>query len=479
MKTTRYEQVADSILQLIKNGVLKEGDKIPSLRQLSKELHVSVNTVKEAYWKLEDRNYIIALPQSGFYVKKQPREACAPKGVDPRALSPQDTSLCRVYGAFQSLGLGNDEATLGIASVSSDFRPSKRLGRFIQEAIRDSEREAFDYMMPPGNLMLREQISRWALSCGANLAPEDIVITNGCHEAIFLALMAVCKPGDAIVFESPIYFSLLQLLQQLNLKIIEIPSSSQEGVSLDTLRFVIENQPVKAMFTISNFNNPLGFSIPEEKKRDLVRLLDKRDIPLIEDDIYGDLAFDKRPGTCKSSDKSGNVLLCSSFSKTIAPGLRVGWIAPGRYYEQVIGMKMLLNIATASVNQIAAARFLKEGGYERHVRMLRKKLKEQTALMRKAILKHFPKGTKVTDPKGGMLLWIELPEEIDAYTIYKRALKRNIIVAPGQLFTVKDAYSNCLRLNAGIWNDNVRRAVEYLGKLCSEHDARDAGSFIP
>ncbi len=365
MKTTRYEQVAESILNLIKNGVLKEGDKIPSLRQLSQELNVSVNTVKEAYWKLEDQNYIIALPQSGFYVKRQnsgTSKRSRPEIVDPRLCDPQDAGLCRVYGAFQSMGLCGDEATLGIASVCPDFYPSKRIGRFFQEALRDHERESFDYLMPPGHAGLREQISRWSISCGANLSPEDIVITNGCHEAIFLALMAVCEPGDAIAFESPIYFNLLRLLQQLKLKIIEIPSSEREGVNLDTLQFVIENHPVKAMFTISNFNNPLGFSIPGDKKRKLAKLLCERKIPLIEDDVYGDLSFENRPETCKSYDSDGNVVLCSSFSKTIAPGLRVGWIAPGKYFERVIELKMLLNISTASVNQIAVARFLKEGG---------------------------------------------------------------------------------------------------------------------
>ena len=224
------------------------------------------------------------------------------------------------------------------------------MGRFIQEAVRDNENEAFDYLMPPGHSMLREQIARWGISSGENLAPEDIVITNGCHEAIFLSLMAVCRPGDAVVFESPIYFNLLQLLRQLNLKIIEIPGCSQEGINLDTLRFIIENHPVKAMFSISNFNNPLGFSIPSGKKKKLVELLSENGIPLIEDDIYGDLCFENRPDTCKSHDLDGNVLLCSSFSKTIAPGLRVGWVAPGKFYDQVIVKKMLLNISTASVN---------------------------------------------------------------------------------------------------------------------------------
>jgi len=259
------------------------------------------------------------------------------------------------------------------------------------------------------------------------------------------------------------------LLQQLDLKIIEMPSSPLEGVGLDTLRFVLENHPVRAMFSISNLNNPLGFSMPAWKKQKLVRLLSEYDIPLIEDDIYGDLFFKARDGCCKAYDIDGNVILCSSFSKTLAPGLRVGWIVPGKYYDAVINMKTLTNISTASINQIAVSRFLKEGGYERHLRNLRKILQKQMAAMRAAILKYFPKWTKVTNPGGGFLLWIELPEPVDTDVIYQEAIQKNILFAPGSLFTVKGKYTNCMRLNVGYWNDQTEGAVKYIGRLCTSY----------
>lgn len=467
MKTTRYEQAANRILTLIQNGVLKEGDKIPSIRQLSRELKVSVNTVKEAYWKLENEGYVTAVPQSGFFVRKKNIIASQKTDIDPAQWDPQKVSLCRVYGAFQNLGRFSPETSMGIACLHPDLWPSKRMEHFLVDAMREHGYESFNYLMPPGYLQLREQIARFGLSGGLNLSPEEIIITSGCHEAIFIALMVLCRPGDTIVFESPVYFNLLQLLEQLHLKIIEIPSSPEEGIHLETLQFVIENHPVKAVFTISNFNNPLGFLTPSWKKKRLVKLLDQKGIPLIEDDIYGDLCFQERPDTCKAYDAKGNVLLCSSFSKTIAPGLRVGWIAPGKYYDAIIRMKTLLNISTGSINQIAVAMFLREGGYERHLRKLRKILHEQLTSLRKAVLKSFPKGTKVTDPPGGVLLWVELPENIDTFSIYKEALKKNIVIAPGNLFSMKEKFGNCLRLNAGTFNPRVEKAVKHIGELCT------------
>ncbi|MGD9010494.1 MAG: PLP-dependent aminotransferase family protein [Desulfobacteraceae bacterium] len=466
LKASRNEMVSKRILDLIRTGVLKEGDRIPSIRQLSKELQVSINTVKDAYWKLESRNYIVAVPQSGFYVKKQPADILLDKAVDPRHLDPQDVSLCRIYGAFQNMGQCTPEISLAIASLDPDLRPTAKMGRFIAQALREHELESFSYLMTPGHIELRQQIARLGLSCGLELSPEQIVITNGCHEAVFLALIAVCQPGDTVVLESPIYFNLLQLLQHLKLKIIEIPSSDVNGMHLNTLRFVLENHSVKAVFSISNVNNPMGFSMPREKKKALVTLLDEYGIPLIEDDIYGDLGFRRRAHPCKSFDTKDNVLLCSSFSKTIAPGVRVGWIVPGKYYDPVVETKTLLNISTASMNQIAMARFLKDGGYERHLRSLRKTLSAQVTAMRAAILKYFPKGTLVSRPSGGHLLWIELPQGIDAEVIYHKAMEQDILIAPGHLFSIKPHYTHCMRLNAGMWNPRVEKAIQVIGALC-------------
>lgn len=466
MRTPLYEQIAEKIVTLIHNGAFKEGEKIPSIRQLSHELSVSVNTVKEAYWRLEDRNYLTAVPQSGYYVRNRFSERAEPSVQDLKQLDPQKVTFCRVYSMFKDNALDKSGASLAISGVAPDSWPKKRFGRYLMEAACDNDILAAEYLPPSGYSILRQQIARLGLSAGLTLSPDDIIITNGCQEAIFLALMALCKPGDTVVLESPMYFSLLQLLKVLNLKVIEIPGSPEEGISLDTLKFVIENHPVKAVFSIPNFNNPSGFAMPSWKKKEMTWLLEQRKIPLIEDDIFGDLYFHRRPDTCKSHDKAGNVLYCSSFSKTIAPGLRIGWIAPGRFYESVIEMKMLLNISTASVNQMAVARFLAKGGYERYLRKVRGQLTDNVQAMREEILLHFPKSTRVSNPSGGSLLWIELPEPNDTEQIYQDALAKNILFPPGRLFSLQHKFTNCMRLSAGTWNSKVADAIQILGRLC-------------
>ena len=470
-KTTRYEQVSQRIRHLIANGVLKAGDRLPSLRRMSEDMQVSINTVKEAYWRLENQCHITAVPQSGYYVRKQPQLSPAGAHLDPTTLDPQETTLCQIFGAFQDVGQSTPEIRMAVAHLDPAFWPAKALGRYFQEAARNQPEEAFTYLIAPGSRVLREQIVRQGIACGLDISPDDVVITNGCHEAIFLALMTLCEPGDTVVLESPIYFSLINLLQQLKLKIIEIPAADDEGISLETLRFVLDNHPVKAMFSIPNFNNPMGFTMPSWKKKKLVQLLARHGVPLIEDDIYGDLCFGPRPEPCKVYDAKGEVILCSSFSKTIAPGLRVGWMLPGKYTPQVNRLKTLVNISNASINQMAVTRFLKEGGYTQHIRRMRRQLQVQMDALRASILKHFPRGTKVTHPDGGLFVWIELPEVCDTDLLYRRAVRSGILFAPGSLFSIHSRYNHHLRLSCGTWNGRVEKAIACLGRLC--HGMRD------
>jgi len=466
-KTTLYEQVSQRISHLIENGVLKGGDRLPSLRQLSEEMQVSINTVKEAYWRLENRNQITAVPQSGYYVRKQPQLSPAYAKVDPTQLDPQEITLCQIFGAFQDAGQSTPEIRLAVAHMDPALWPAKTLGRYFQEAARDQPEEAFNYLIAPGSRALRAQIAQQGIACGLDIAPDDVVITNGCQEALFLALMSLCAPGDTVVLESPIYFSLINLLQQLKLKIIEIPTSDDGGISLETLRFVLDNHTVKAVFSIPNFNNPMGFTMPSWKKKKLVQLLARRRVPLIEDDIYGDLCFGPRPEPCKVYDARGEVILCSSFSKTIAPGLRVGWMLPGKYTAQVNRLKTLINLASSPINQMVVARFLKEGGYRQHMRRVRRQLQVQLEALRAAVLQYFPAGTKVTRPDGGLFVWIELPEAFDTDVLYRRAVRSGIMFAPGTLFSIHNRYNHHLRLCSGTWNDRVEKAIARLGRLCA------------
>lgn len=463
---TAYAEVAERIIKLISSGALKAGDKLPSLRELSQELNVSLNTVKEAYWRLEDRHYVEAVPQSGYYVRDTP--APVPRGTQASAdLDPKKVSLCRVYSSFASERREHDAGlALGIASTPLGPLSAEKLGRYVKEALREEPEAAFDYCLPPGYRPLLEAISRHSISARSDLRPDELVITNGCHESVFLALMAVCEPGDAVAIESPMYFNVLSLLQRLKLRAIEIPADAKLGMNLDILRFVLENQAVKAVFSIPNFSNPLGSVMPDREKRRMVELLAAHGVPLIEDDVYGDLSFQSRPAACKGYDSEGLVIHCSSFSKSIGPGLRLGWIAPGRYLDEVLRLKTLLNLGTSSITQMALSRFLEDGGYERYLRGIRRRLKASVNAVRSRILELFPEGTAVSEPQGGFVLWITLPGEADSLELYHRALERRVLIAPGCLFTLKDQYGSSFRINAGTMDERVDECIQELGRLC-------------
>ncbi len=419
MRKPLYERLVDQILTHIKNGVLKEGYRIPSLRRLSEDLNVSISTVKRAYWELENLNYIEAIPQSGFYVKKDSNLEFIEPHLDPSQLDPQKFSLSQIYGAFQDCERVTPKVELSMSLASPELLPISKLIRMITTTDFDQKPYWYKYLMPPGSRKLREQISRISAFSGTNLSPDEIIITNGCQEANFLALSVICKAGDTVAFESPTYFRLLQMAEYMGLKIIEIPSTLDSGMNLDVLRYALEHHIIRAVFSVPNFNNPLGFVMPPQKKIDLVDLLGDFNIPLIEDDVYGDLGFNERPKTCRSYAGSGKVILTSSFSKTIASGLRIGWIAPGEFHQAVIEMKTLLNLSTSPLCQNIGSRFLKEGGYERHLRNLKSKLKRQMLAFRASILKYFPGGTRVSNPSGGLVLWVELPPQVNTEKIYR------------------------------------------------------------
>lgn len=465
-KSRLYEDIADKVALLIERGILSPGDRIPSIRDMSRDLGVSINTVKESYWQLETRNYIEAIPQSGYYVKEKPQihhaEAAQPD------LNPKEVSLCRIFAAFREKGICSANTELGIALVDKSLWPSARLYRYFQEALRHHNNEALDYCMVPGYRQLREQIALNMMKSGLTVSPDEILITSGCSESIYVALSVICKAGDTVVVESPCYFNLLQLCERLSLQIVEVPVAS-DGMHIETLEFVLDSYPVKAVITIPSFQNPTGVLMSPEKRELLVRILETREIPMIEDEIYSEIYYSGRmPPACKSFDRTGNVLLCSSFSKTIAPGLRVGWILSGRFHKQIENNKHQLNLGTPALPQMAIARFLADGCLERHLRKLRVQLARYSKEMRQAILAHFPDGTEVSDPSGGFILWVKMPERVDALKLYHEMLEQGILLAPGSMFSMNSKFDNYLRFNAGSWNREANELVMKIGRRVCE-----------
>ena len=347
--------------------------------------------------------------------------------------------------------------------------PVEKLNRMIASELRRRPEQSIEYAVPPGNSRFRTQIAKHMLLAGCALRPDEIVTTTGCMEAVFLALKVICPPGGTVAVESPTFFNFLQLIEALGLKALEIPTSPTDGISLEALSYALDHNDISACLVVTNFSNPLGSLVPDDRKKQLVELLAEHDVPLIEDDIHGDISFaDDRPSVARAYSQDGNVLLCSSFSKTVAPGYRVGWIAPGRFQEQVEALKMATTVASASPTQMAVAEFLANGGYERHLRKLRRDSASRVAKMSEAIGIYFPEGTKVTRPRGGFCLWVEMPEPVDSLKLYADAVRSGVTIAPGPLFSASDKFSNCIRLNAALWSDKIEHAIETLGQLARQ-----------
>jgi DNA-binding transcriptional MocR family regulator len=462
-----YEQLVRETTELIGCGTLRAGDRIPSVRQVSQQRKVSVATVLQAYRVLENQRLIEARPQSGYFVQVKAWTPPAEPEISRPARRATQVNISemtmRVIKATRDPRL----VPLGTALPSPELLPTEALNRALAAAGRRERKSANHYEMPPGNTALRNQIARRGLDYGLALAPEQIVTTCGCMEALNLCLRAVAKPGDTIAIESPTYFGILQCIESLGFKALEIPTHPRDGVSLDALAMALESQPIKACLFVLNFSNPLGSCMPDENKQRLVAMLAERGIPLIEDDIYGDLAFAAtRPRTAKSFDREGLVLLCDSFSKTLAPGYRVGWVAPGRFQAQIEHLKYVNTVATATLPQIAIADFLANGGYDHHLRKLRRLYAEKVQNFSQAISTHFPEGTRLTRPLGGYVLWVELPPAINSLELLDRALAAGISITPGPMFSAKSKFLNFIRINCGNpWTETIERALEQLGRM--------------
>jgi DNA-binding transcriptional MocR family regulator len=465
-----YEDLASHLAGLVAQGTLRPGDRLPSVRQLSLQRSVSVATVLQAYLLLENRGLVETRPQSGHYVRL-PRATPAPEPRPPR-LSSQATRVtvsdlvARVYGAARDPRV----VPFGAATLSPALLPTEKINRIMSAVAREAGGAGVAYDVPPGCLALRRQVARRAAEWGVALRPDDVVTTVGAMEALHLCLRAVARAGDTIAVESPAYYGILQLVEGLGMRALEIPVNPGTGLDLDILEQSLKRHRIKACLAVTNFSNPVGSLMPDASKKALVQMLAKREVPLIEDDIYGDLYFGEvRPRPAKAFDEEGLVLLCSSFSKTVAPGYRVGYVAPGRFRERVERIKFAHTVATATLPQMAVADFLANGGYERHLRRLRRNLEGQVARMSAAIADKFPPGTRISRPSGGFVLWIEMPAGKSALELHSRALDAGISIAPGPIFSAKQRFTSSFRVSCGFpWSDVIDRSIGTLGSIARE-----------
>ena len=463
-----YVQIASTLSRQVARGALRPGDRVPSLRRLGRQHRVSMSTALQAYLWLENRGYIEARPQSGFYVRTPLSRFIPEPQFEARRLAP--TVLGTEAILSNIIAAAEDPANIpfGAGAASPELFPNRRLNLILRRIIRQQPLHSSHYVFPPGAEPLRRQIARRATEMGCSLSPGEITITCGALEAIHLALGAVAHRGTVIAVESPTYFGILGSAASLGMKVIEIPTHPQQGMDLAELDRAVRRHNVKACITMTNCQNPLGYVLPDGYKKALVELAERRNIVLIEDDVYGDLTFQgPRPRALKSFDRKGLVLLCSSVSKTVSPGLRIGWVAAGKFQAEIERLKLLTSVATAALPQLIIAEFLQSGGYDRHLKRLRTRLAGQMEAVRQAIAKYFPEGTRVSRPAGGYMLWVQLPTEVDALELYRAALAKHISILPGTIFSATGRFKNCIRINCGhTWSEAHDRALLTLGRLC-------------
>ncbi|SMF24616.1 aminotransferase-like domain-containing protein [Pseudogulbenkiania subflava] len=465
-----YQQLVNEWITLIQNGVMRPGERLPSVRQACAMHKVSPSTILAAYRALEDRGVIEARPQSGFYVKSSANLPLPRMRRQSTALPTSDDVLDHIE-AFMAAQTGEDFIDLSLASPrGSDFYPSGRVKQILNQLIRQQPELATDYPFPPGSARLRRQIAQRVVSWGCVLAAEDLVITNGCSEALSLALRAVCKPGDTVGLESPTYFALVPLLKSLGLSAIEIPTHPTTGLSLDALELLLSEQRLNAIVAMPTVHNPLGCSMPLEAKKRLAQLVNQYRVPLIEDTPHAELFYGQAvPDAVKAYDRDGWVLLCSSYSKTLVPGFRIGWIAPGRYLKEVTRLKVASTLGQPRLLEETVAEYLESGGYDHHLRSLRRHFMSQMERLRGMVASHFPAGTRATSPSGGCLLWVELPSATDTQQLFRAALAERITVAPGTIYSAKGRYRHCLRLSCCYpWSDAFERALVRVGELAGQ-----------
>ncbi|WP_166925321.1 aminotransferase-like domain-containing protein [Flavobacterium poyangense] len=462
-----YLQFADRIEKQIKSGVLSVGDKLPSIREVCSETGYSMSTVSKAYYEVESRSLIESRPQSGYYVSNiSARTAPEPSASSP-ILSGKNVEREDLIDLFYSDMKTKDVTMLSLGFPSNELLPIAKLNKGMVQAMRSLPDSGTGYDDMQGNLNLRKEIARWSFTWGGSLTEDDIITTPGCVNAISQCLMTVTKPGDTIITESPVYFGVLQLAKSLGLYVMELPTNITTGIELEAVKKALTTKKIKACVLISNFSNPSGSMMPNEHKKEVVRLMEFYNVPLIEDDIHGDLYFgSSRPTNCKTYDESGIVLCCSSVSKTLAPGYRAGWVIPGKFKKEILRTKFYHTLSSPTITHEVVGDFLKNGRYENHLRKIRQILNHNCNNYINTILESFPVGTKVSQPQGGFFLWLELDKRIDTVDLYHLALKHHISIAPGRVFSFQDQFSNCMRLSFGLpWTNELRQSIVTLGKL--------------
>ena len=468
-----YQQVISFIEHQQRIGVLRPGDKLPSLRKLSRQFDISVPTVKQAYLELERQGTISARPQSGYYLKAQQTKTLQPRPSLWHSTSPVEVK-CRslIEQVHDALHMPNTVA-LGISNPINCHPPDKSLARLMRAVISKNSEKAVSYGPISGCPKLRLQLAYRYQEMGVMAMPDEIIITNGAQEALSIALQSVAKAGDIIAIESPCFFGIIELIESLDTKALEVYTCPEKGVCIDKLSTVIKQHNIKACLFSTAINNPLGSMMSNSQRQAMVQLLEKNNIVLIEDDVYSDLYFnEQRPKPAQYFSEKGLVITCSSFSKTAAPGYRIGWLMSAKFEEKAKRIKRAQSCSTPMLQQWTLTEYLLTGEYDRHLALLRKKLIYHCERMKALIAQYFPDDICISNPQGGSVLWIRCRSQLQTTDIFAQAIKQEVSFTPGVIFSPSGKYKNYMRISFGVkWNEKIEQAVAKLGKLLHQHSS--------
>ena len=468
-----YRAAVDTLHRRMENGIYPVGGRLPGVRRLARELGVSVSTMVRAMELLEAMGRLEARPRSGFYVRA-PRQRSRHRPASQAPSEPRDVS-----GQERVLALLRGDDPPGALSLASatpdpDRMPAARLNAALAACARRRTAADARYDFPPGHAPLREAIARRMFSFGCPVEPADVVVTSGCQNALGLALRTVCEAGDLVAVESPAYYGLLQIIEATGLRVLEIPSDPDTGLSLEALRLALDNWPVRACVLVPSFSNPTGSCMPDARRRALAALGRERELTIIEDDIYGDLAHNGvRPLPVKAFDTADRVIYCNSFSKTLAPDLRIGWVCGRRHTERLCYLQFAGQLAASGLAQRALTDLLAQGQPDRHLRRVRPEYAANIARTVALVDASFPAGTEITQPAGGYVLWLRIPGS-ERSGFHQRAMAAGIRLAPGTLFSTGERYADCYRINCSRrWGGEMEAGLRRLGELA--HRSLDAG----
>lgn len=470
-----YQKIAQQLEHAIRQGQYQTGQRLPSVRSAAQHYQVSIATIIRCYRQLENQGLLEAKSKSGMYVAdwqnqpapsstKQTQPNKAPPTVEYDKLVSLQHRMTELYSlTAQPLKLG-----WHLANAAAEWYPCDSLGKIAQKLLRKDPSLIGQYPVGTGLPELKQALINWLVHCGLDLQEDDLLITNGSTEALSIAIRSVAQAGDTVIIESPVYFGVLQKLENLGIKVLAIPCVSGTGISLEALEYALEHQPgVKAIVVTPAFQNPLGCSMPDKNKKRLLKLAEQYDLALIEDDVFGDISgVAERSPAIKAWDKQGRVVYCGSCSKSIAPGFRVGWIAGGRYQARITSMKFSQSLITPLLEQAVLAEFMLSGALPAHLRRLRERLAANIPIATAAVERYFPTGTQIISSAGGWWLWLALPEQIDTLALLRTSVNHGIAFTPGILFSNANKYGHCLRVNiARPWGRDMEQGFKTLGKL--------------